>query len=107
MDPTTTATAEESRERLAQGLQQMVDEANHLLKDAKRAGGDQFSAVRDRFETQLQRAKAELRRLEGEAVDRTKRAAAATDHAVHEHPYTAMGIAAGVGLLIGMLISRR
>ena len=107
MDPTTTTAEETSRERLAQGLQQMVDEANQLLKDTKRTGGDHFGAVRDRLETQLQRARAELRRLETEAVDRTKRAAAATDHAVHEHPYTAMGIAAGVGLLIGMLISRR
>jgi ElaB/YqjD/DUF883 family membrane-anchored ribosome-binding protein len=27
--------------------------------------------------------------------------------AVHEHPYTAMGITAGIGLLLGLLIARR
>ena len=52
-------------------------------------------------------AKDELRRLEISAIDNAKRAARATDHAVHEHPYAAMGLAAGVGLLLGMLISRR
>ena len=33
--------------------------------------------------------------------------ARATDSAVHEHPYGAMGIAAAVGLLIGFLAARR
>jgi ElaB/YqjD/DUF883 family membrane-anchored ribosome-binding protein len=108
---TTTATStpadQASRERLAQSLQQMVNEAEHLLKNAQRTGSEQFSAVREKFEAQLRNAKAELARLEDSAIDNAKRAARATDQAVHEHPYTAMGIAAGVGLLIGMLIARR
>jgi ElaB/YqjD/DUF883 family membrane-anchored ribosome-binding protein len=96
-----------ARERLAHSLQQMVDEADHLLKNAQRTGSDQFNAARDKFEVQLRHAKEELRRLEDAAVYNAKRAARATDHAVHEHPYAAMGMAAGVGLLIGMLITRR
>jgi ElaB/YqjD/DUF883 family membrane-anchored ribosome-binding protein len=96
-----------ARDRLAHSLQQMVDEAEHLLKNAQRTGSEQFTAARDKFETQLRHAKDELRRLEESAIDNAKRAARATDQAVHDHPYTAMGIAAGVGLLIGMLIARR
>lgn len=107
MDTTTTATDTNARERLAQSLKHMVDEADHLLAKAERTGSDQFNAARDKFETQLLHAKEELRRLEQSAIDNAKRAARATDHAVHEHPYAAMGMAAGVGLLIGMLISRR
>ncbi|HCI13500.1 MAG TPA: DUF883 domain-containing protein, partial [Gallionellaceae bacterium] len=37
---------------------------------------------------------------------RTKEAAKVTDEYVHENPWKAVGIAAGVGLVIGMLISR-
>lgn len=96
-----------TRDRLAHSLQQVVDEAEQLLKNAQRTGSDQFNAARDRFESQLRSAKAELNRLEQTALDNAKRAAHATDHAVHQHPYTAMGVAAGIGLLIGMLVARR
>ncbi len=102
------ATADQSaRDRLAHSLQQMVDEAEHLLKNAQRTGSEQFNAARDKFESRLRSAKAELSDLEQTALDNARRAARATDHAVHEHPYTAMGIAAGVGLLVGMLVARR
>lgn len=107
MDATTTASDASVRERLTASLKDMVDDADQLLAKTERAGSEQFRAAREKFESQLSRAKDELRRLEISAIDSAKRAAHATDEAVHEHPYTAMGLAAGVGLLIGMLISRR
>ena len=102
-----TSADQSARERLAKSLQQMVEEADQLLKTAQRTGSDQFIAARDKFEAQLRHAKAELTRLEDSAVYNAKRAARATDQAVHEHPYASMGFAAGIGLLLGMLISRR
>lgn len=107
MDTTSTVNDTSARERLTQSLKHMVDEADHLLVKAERSGSEQFVAAREKFEAQLHHAKAELHRLEQSALDGAKRAARATDHAVHEHPYAAMGIAAGAGLLIGMLITRR
>jgi ElaB/YqjD/DUF883 family membrane-anchored ribosome-binding protein len=101
------AAAEDATQRLASSLQNMVDEADHLLAHAQRTGNDQFNAARDKFEHQLRQAKNDLRDLQGNAVDSARRAARVTDHAVHDHPYAAMGIASGVGLLLGMLISRR
>ena len=102
-----TATETHARERLAQSLKHMVDEADHLLAKAERTGSEQFVAAREKFEAQLRQAKEELRHLEVTALENARRAARATDHAVHEHPYAAMGLAAGAGLLIGMLITRR
>lgn len=96
-----------SREALAQSLRHVLSEAEHLLKSAHNAGGEQFKAARERFEEQLRSAKLELNDLETVAIENAKRAARATDQAVHEHPYAAMGIAAGIGALIGMLIARR
>ncbi|MDP1690816.1 MAG: DUF883 domain-containing protein [Burkholderiaceae bacterium] len=107
MDAMTTTNDASARERLAENLKHMVDEADNLLAKAERTGTDQFKAAREKFELQLQHAKDELRRLEASAIDNAKRAARATDHAVHEHPYAAMGIAAGMGLLVGMLVARR
>jgi ElaB/YqjD/DUF883 family membrane-anchored ribosome-binding protein len=43
----------------------------------------------------------------GGLQERTRATVKAADEMVHEHPYTSMGLALGVGLLIGVLISRK
>jgi len=96
-----------SRDRLVDSLRHVVGEAEDLLKKAANAGSDEFKIARQKFEHQLKLARAELDRLSETAVYRAKQAARATDDAVHEHPYAAIGIGAAVGLLLGMLISRR
>ena len=45
--------------------------------------------------------------VEAALRERTREVAKATDHYVHEHPWKAIGVAAGIGLLVGMLIGRR
>ncbi len=107
METTATTPEKPALDRLAHSLQQMVDGADRLLQNAQRNGSDQFSAACDKFETQLRHARAELGRLQNGAVYKARRAALTTDHAVHKHPYAAIGIAAGAGLLIGMLTARR
>ncbi len=59
--------------------------------------------LRVRLEAAFEKAKDTCERWQ----EKTGAAAKATDKAVHEHPYRAMGIALGVGTLIGVLISRR
>ncbi len=50
----------------------------------------------------IEKAKALCERLEDKAVA----AARATDKQVREHPYEAIGIALGLGVLIGVLVAR-
>lgn len=85
---------------LGESLGQMAGEAESFARK------EADSALKKAAE-QLRRAQAEFLRLEEAAVDRAKDAARATDQAVHDYPYAAMGVAAAVGVLIGMLISRR
>lgn len=99
--------AQESREALARSLHQIIREAEAMLDDARKGGSEQFQQARDRFESQVRVAKDELNRLEHKTRDQIKHAGEVTDKAVREHPYAAVGLAAGVGLLLGMLISRR
>jgi ElaB/YqjD/DUF883 family membrane-anchored ribosome-binding protein len=40
-------------------------------------------------------------------VDKGKQAARVTDEYVHDHPWRAVAVAAGIGLIIGLLIGRR
>jgi ElaB/YqjD/DUF883 family membrane-anchored ribosome-binding protein len=45
--------------------------------------------------------------VEHRVVDQAKHAAKATDTWVHDHPWTAIGIAAGIGVLLGLVVNRR
>ena len=107
MDTSALSPDSAARDRLAASLKQMVDEADQWLRTAQRTGNAELDSARDKFEAQLRHAKTELRHIEETVAQQARRAAHATDQAVHEHPYTAMSVAAGVGLLIGMLVARR
>ena len=102
-----TETADDGRERLVDDLAAVLAEAEEMLKRASVETGDKAKDLRSQVETQLLRAKLKLQEIEGEAVDHAKAAARATDDDVHDHPWQAIGIAAAVGLLIGLLMNRR
>ncbi|HKM52417.1 MAG TPA: hypothetical protein VJY33_03345 [Isosphaeraceae bacterium] len=70
--------------------------------EATERGDSEKSEIRARLEAAVEKAKAACERLE----EKTVAAAKATDKAVREHPYQAVGIAFGVGILIGVLVAR-
>lgn len=102
----TLATTEVSKEKLMQDLQNVVADAEELLRATANQTGDRVSAARERIEENLAAAKQRLAIAERAVLEKTKLAATATDEYVHDNPWQAIGIAAGVSLLIGMLISR-
>ena len=65
--------------------------------------GEKVSEARKRLAAALERGKEIYGRVSEKAVEGAK----AADEAVHEHPYQAIGIAFGVGALLGYLVSRR
>ena len=69
--------------------------------------GERIQEVRARAEQSLQQARARLSELEQEAYKRAQEVADATEGYVRDNPWQSVGIAAGVGLLIGLLLSRR
>ena len=107
MDSTTAGTARRPFDRLAEDLRHVVDDADQLLKQAAGSGDAQFEALRDRFESQLRRMRLQLEDLEHDAVHKAREAARAADEIVHTHPYAAIGVAAAVGLLLGVVLARR
>ena len=102
-----TESAENGRERLVDDVAAVLAEAEEMLKRATLETGDKARDLRSQVETQLLRAKLKLQEIEGEAIDHAKAAARATDDYVHDHPWQAIGIAASVGLLLGLLMNRR
>ena|SRR5436190_22802958 len=97
-----TANAEHSEKWMAD-LKRVMRDSEELLQDSTGAVGEKAREIRERLERTLQSAKATCSRLQEQA----KEGAKATDKLIRANPYKAIGIAVGVGILIGVLARRR
>lgn len=95
-----------STDKLVSDLKVLVSDAEELLKATANQAGEKVAAARQRIEQSLIEGKKSLADAEKVLVDKTKEAADIADDYVRENPWTAAGIAAGVGLILGLLIRR-
>lgn len=96
-----------TKEQLIHDFKTVVADAEALLKATAGQGGDAVTAVRARVEESLATAKAKMADAQAALLVKTRAAAKATDEYVHVHPWQAIGIAASVGVVVGVLIGRR
>ncbi|HWW00311.1 MAG TPA: hypothetical protein VNZ64_11490 [Candidatus Acidoferrum sp.] len=81
----------------------LAEDARALMTATADVAGDKVAEARRRLAAALDSGKRIFGRVKEKAVEGAK----ATDEVVHEHPYQAIGIALGVGALIGFLAARR
>lgn len=98
---------ENTSNKLVSDLQTIVKDTEVLLKDAGELLGEKTLGARQKLEKGLKEAKEKLDDIQGIVVDKAKEAAHVTDEYVHSNPWQAVGIAAGIGFLVGFLIRRR
>lgn len=98
---------EATKEQLIADFKVVVADAEALLKATANHGGEELNAVRARAEASLRDVKVRLADAQAALVVSTKEAAKATEVYIHENPWVAVGVAAGVGLLVGLLNGRR
>src|SRR5712692_5139954 len=103
----TQPTAKVMKEKLLEDFNGVVTDAEQLLKSMTNDDGDMANALRAKVEQNLKVTKERLHHLEEAAVEKTKAAARTTDEYVHEHPWQTIGVAAGLGVVIGLLLNRR
>jgi ElaB/YqjD/DUF883 family membrane-anchored ribosome-binding protein len=96
-----------SKDKLVADLKVVISDAEELLRATASQAGEKVAAARERIQASLASAKIKLGEAERAALEKAKEAAKATDDYVHDHPWRAVGIAAGAGLLLGLLIGRR
>ena len=96
-----------AKDKLITDFKAVVVDAEELLHATANQAGEKVTAARGRVQERLRLAREDLDRAEAAVIHRTKAVARATDGYVHDNPWTIAGVCAGVGLLIGMLISRR
>ena len=95
------------REKLMTDLHTVISDAEEVLKVTAGQATAGAAELRVRMQERLQQAKHRLQDLQDSAVERARAAGHAADDYVHQHPWKAIGAAAGVGIIIGMLIGRR
>jgi ElaB/YqjD/DUF883 family membrane-anchored ribosome-binding protein len=102
-----TSVDEVTKEQLIADFKAVVADAEALLRATANQGGEELAAIRARAEESLRVVKARILEEQVALLVKTKEAARATDAYVHENPWKAVGVAAGFGLLIGLLSGRR
>jgi len=88
-------------------FKEVVADAEALLTATANQGGEKMVELRAKAEKSLKIAKARIVEIQATLVVKTRVAAKATDVYVHENPWKVIGGAAGVGLVVGLLIGRR
>ena len=88
---------------ISNDLGTLAEDARALMTATADVAGERVSEARKRLAAALDSGK----EIYGQAREKAAECARVTDEAVHEHPYQAIGIAFGVGALIGYLAARR
>jgi ElaB/YqjD/DUF883 family membrane-anchored ribosome-binding protein len=101
------AGATESSAKLKGGISSAIGVMEEYLRATASQTGETIGALRERLEEQIRIYKNRVGETAEVVLDKSKAAARCTDDYVHDNPWRAMGIAAGVGLIVGILISRR
>ena len=87
---------ERASDKLMQDLRAVMVDAEELLKATAGQTGERIEKVRARAEQSVSKARERLQAAGQEVNDR-----------VHDNPWTAVGVAAGVGLVVGMILGRK
>lgn len=96
-----------TKQQLISDFKVVISDAEALLKATANQGGEAFANLRAKTEESLAVAKEKIADAQDVLIEKGRMAAKATDDYVHEKPWHAVGIAAGVGLVVGLLIGRR
>lgn len=97
----------QTQERLVSAIRSEISDAEETLSATADQAGEKMARLRSRIENQLREAKFRLIDAEEALLSRTREAAHAADNYVHESPWTAIGAAACVGAVLGLLLGRR
>jgi ElaB/YqjD/DUF883 family membrane-anchored ribosome-binding protein len=96
-----------NKDKLVGDLRNLVADAEELLKATASQAGEKIGVARQKIEQSLIEGKKALADAEKTVLKKSKEAAEIADDYVRENPWSAVGIAAGVGLVLGLLIRSR
>ncbi len=96
-----------SKDKLIADMKLVVADAEELLRATANQAGDKVAELRGKVQDHLATARASLADAQVAVVEKARQVGHAADDYVQDNPWRSVGIAAGVGLLVGLLIGRR
>ena len=96
-----------SQEKLVTDIRAVIADAEEILLATADQTGEKIASLRSRIKERVLDARIRLDAAEEMLLEKTRAAARATDDYVHENPWQAVGIGAGVGFLLGLVLGRR
>lgn len=98
---------EAKRQELLDEIRDILTNAEELFDEKSKAGTDELKKLKSTLNSRVNKVKAQITDLQDETVESAKQIIKQTDTLVQENPYRAAGVAGVIGLLLGVLISRR
>jgi ElaB/YqjD/DUF883 family membrane-anchored ribosome-binding protein len=94
---------EKTTESITNEMAQIAEHARELVSATADVAGGKVTEARKRLMAALENSK----EIYGCVREKAVKGAKAADDVIREHPYQAIGVALGVGAVLGFLISRR
>ena len=96
-----------ARERVMADLKLLVRDSEDLLKATASDVSEKAKEARSRITAALERAKESCANMQEQTAATARAVAKKADTVVRAHPYESIGVAFGIGLLIGVLVTRK
>jgi ElaB/YqjD/DUF883 family membrane-anchored ribosome-binding protein len=96
-----------SKDKLIADVKVVIADTEELLRATAGQAGEKVAEIRARTQDSLATAKIKLAEAEAIMVDKAKQVGRAADDYVHDNPWRSVGVAAGFGFIVGLLIGRR
>lgn len=96
-----------NEEQLIKDLRALAADAEALLMATANTSGDKLAEIRTKAEASLRAAKVTMADAQVDVLAKAKEAATATNHFVQENPWRSVGLAASIGVIVGLLLGRR
>lgn len=97
----------DQKEQLVKDLRAVMVDAQQLIESGVDSCNQQASEARQRLQSALDEVRHQLGEVQPIARRTIERVQTVSDNYVHEHPWKAIGVAAGVGMMFGLLVGRR
>lgn len=94
-------------EKLVSDLRILIDDTEELVKATAAQAGEKIGDIRQRAQHAVEKVRPQITELQSTITQRAKVSAAATEDYVRQNPWTAVGVSALAGIVLGLLISRR
>ncbi|HEV7802365.1 MAG TPA: DUF883 family protein [Burkholderiales bacterium] len=96
-----------NRDKFVQDMRLVITDAEELLRATANQAGEKIGVARERIQDSIHQAKVKLAEAEAVVRERAQQAARYTDEYVRDNPWRAIGVAAGIGLVLGLILGRR